>query len=57
MVYKVRNWQIFGHWAAKREFWKNWEAWGLVWVVVQWVLGVGRWFGALVTALLELVDL
>lgn len=28
MVYKVRNWQIFGHWAAKREFWKNWDGLG-----------------------------
>ena len=29
MVYKARNWQIFGHWAAKREFWKNWDGLGV----------------------------
>ena len=28
MVYEARNWQIFGHWAAKCEFWKNWDGLG-----------------------------
>lgn len=61
MVYEARNWQIFGHWAAKCEFWKNWDGLGLVWAVAwavaRWVLGVGRRFGALAAALLELVNL
>lgn len=57
MVYEARNWQIFGHWAAKREFWKNWDGLGLAWAVVRRVLGVGRRFGALAAALLELVNL
>ena len=30
MVCEVRNLLIFGHWAAKREFWKNWDGSGFV---------------------------
>ncbi len=32
-------------------------AWGVAWAVARWVLGVGRRFGALAAALLELVNL